>query len=157
MGEAHNALKWIHGKQNHQSPKAKAPPPRQAKGNGARSEILPLNPRDRAKDSSKSCSGRRTNPNNITDSLKHIVLDLPQELLGTWVTWKLPWWRESNTAPNIEYPKNNPTGRFPACETCDFKLYTDKISFEYEARNAFLSFSCFLHFPWSYPLTNLQC
>lgn len=32
--------------------------------------------------------------------LKHIVLDLAQELLGIWVTWKLPLGRESNTATN---------------------------------------------------------
>lgn len=105
-------------------------------------EILPLNPSDRAKGSSKSCSGR-TNPNNITDSLKHIVLDWAQELLGT-----LENYPDGGKATQHQtYPKNNPTGRFPACETCDFKLYTDKIYFEHEARNAFLSFSCFLHFP----------
>lgn len=119
MGEAHNALKCLRDRQNHQSSKTKASLPRQAEGNRARSALqdpAPWTPGDTepehpqcpttlcttsaSKDSSKSCSGRRTDTNNIPDSLKHIVLELAQELLETWVTWKLPLRRESNTAPN---------------------------------------------------------
>lgn len=56
----------------------------------------------------------------MQESLKHIILDTPQELLRNSITWKLPLQRKSHTAP--KGMEKNLTG------WDDFKFYTSQIS-----------------------------
>lgn len=164
MGEAHNTLKCL------LAHKINLPKPRQAKGNGARS--APQNPvpwtpewqglsihhgpRHPAplvhpRTAPRAALAEPTPP--PPREPKAHGLGFGSELLGDlWAPL-----REGKQCSNKHSKRMIQQEDFLHRKHDEFKFYTDQVSFGHEARDAFLSLSCFLQFPWTYPLTTLHC